>query len=353
MSEKRTTIRLDALEKSFGATRVLEALSLEVKAGEFLVLLGPSGCGKTTTMRIVAGLEDATSGDVYIDAKRVNDVPARERNIAMVFQNYGLYPHMTIAENIGYPLKLRGIDGAKRTELIRQAAERVELGPYLARKPRELSGGQRQRVALARALVRAPVAFLMDEPLSNLDAKLRGAMRSELKHLHHELGTTTLYVTHDQIEAMTLGSRVAVMNEGRVMQLDEPGRVYADPANLFVAGFMGSPPMNFVRGEIAEGHFRAPETDIALDGIAHRGPCIAGFRPEDAMLAEHGAIRGRVFAVEPLGDSTLVTVTAAFGRAVVRAPKDTAYEIDTPIAIDVPATRLFLFDPTTEARLRM
>ncbi len=348
-----TTIRLAGVTKSFGATRVLEALDLEVRAGEFMVLLGPSGCGKTTSMRIVAGLEEASSGDVYIDERRVNDVPARNRNIAMVFQNYGLYPHMTVAENIAYPLKLRGITGGEREQRVRRAAARVELEPYLQRRPRELSGGQRQRVALARALVREPVAFLMDEPLSNLDAKLRGSMRSELKHLHHELKTTTLYVTHDQVEAMTLGSRVAVMHQGRLMQLDEPGKVYADPANLFVAGFMGSPPMNFLRGELIEDAFVADGTRVHGITAHHRGACIAGFRAEDAGLTnEGGAIRGNVFAVEPLGDSTLVTLSCATGRVVVRARKDVHPAIDTALGISVDPARLFLFDPQTEQRIR-
>jgi multiple sugar transport system ATP-binding protein len=348
-----TTIRLSGVSKSFGATRVLEALDLEVRASEFMVLLGPSGCGKTTSMRIVAGLEDATAGDVFVDERRVNDVPARSRNIAMVFQNYGLYPHMTVAENIAYPLRLRGTPESEREQRVRRAAARVELEPYLQRKPRELSGGQRQRVALARALVREPVAFLMDEPLSNLDAKLRGSMRSELKHLHHELKTTTLYVTHDQVEAMTLGSRVAVMHQGRLMQLDEPGKVYADPANLFVAGFMGSPPMNFLRGELIEGAFVADGVRVAGIAARHRGACIAGFRAEDASLTDAGgAIRGTVFAVEPLGDSTLVTLSCPTGRVVLRARKDTQPAIDAPLGILVAPERLFLFDPQTEQRIR-
>jgi multiple sugar transport system ATP-binding protein len=348
-----TTIRLAGVTKSFGSTRVLEALDLQVRAGEFMVLLGPSGCGKTTSMRIVAGLEEATSGDVFIDERRVNDVPARSRNIAMVFQNYGLYPHMTVAENIAYPLKLRGVAEAEREQRVKRAAARVELEPYLQRKPRELSGGQRQRVALARALIREPVAFLMDEPLSNLDAKLRGSMRSELKHLHHELKTTTLYVTHDQVEAMTLGSRVAVMHQGKLMQLDEPGRVYADPANLFVAGFMGSPPMNFLRGALIDDAFVADGARVAGITVRYCGACIAGFRAEDASLtSEGGAIRGNVFAVEPLGDSTLVTLSCATGRVVVRARKDVRPAIDSALGISVDPERLFLFDPQTERRVR-
>jgi multiple sugar transport system ATP-binding protein len=306
-------------------------------------------------MRIIAGLEAASSGDVYIDERRVNEVPARSRNIARVFQNYGLYPHMTVADNIGYPLKLRGVTGAARADQIRRAAARVELEPYLSRMPRELSGGQRQRVALARALVREPVAFLMDEPLSNLDAKLRGAMRTELKHLHHELKTTTLYVTHDQVEAMTLGTRVAVMDRGRVMQLDEPGRIYADPANLFVAGFMGSPPMNFLRGTLADGVFSGAQTRIEGLPAGHRGDCIAGFRPEDGeLVATGGVLRGTVFATEPLGDSTLVTLQTATGpggRIVVRTHNDSRFGIDDALGVAVPPGRVYLFDPVTEKRI--
>ena len=245
-----TEVRLVDIEKRYGAFLALSKQSLTIESGEFLVLLGPSGCGKTTTMRMIAGLEDITSGDVLIDNDRVNDRPPKDRDIAMVFQNYGLYPHMNVAQNIGYPLKLRGMGKAERATRVLEIAEKVELEALLKRRPSELSGGQRQRVALARAIVRTPKIFLMDEPLSNLDAKLRVTMRAELKHLHHELGVTTIYVTHDQMEAMTLATRIAVMREGRIVQLDSPKKIYSEPIDLFVAGFIGSPSMNLIEGDV-------------------------------------------------------------------------------------------------------
>ncbi len=243
------TVDLERISKAFGSLTVLHELSLSVEPGEFMVLLGPSGCGKTTALRMIAGLESVTSGSIRIAGRDVTDVAPKNRDIAMVFQSYALYPHMTVAENIGYPLKIRKLPKAEIDKQVGEVAAQVQLDPLLARFPRQLSGGQRQRVALARAIVRRPAVFLMDEPLSNLDAKLRGHMRAELKHMQHQLGIATIYVTHDQIEAMTLGHRVAVLNQGRLQQIDTPHRIYDDPANIFVAGFVGSPPMNFVGGE--------------------------------------------------------------------------------------------------------
>ena len=250
---------------------------------EFLVLLGPSGCGKTTTMRMVAGLEEATSGDIYIDADRINGVLPKYRDVAMVFQSYALYPHLTVEDNIGYPLKIRKVPPAERKRQIAEVARRVELDSMLSRLPKELSGGQRQRVALARAIVRTPRVFLMDEPLSNLDAKLRTQMRAELKHLQHELQVTTIYVTHDQIEAMTLAHRVAVMNKGVIEQLGTPREIYNDPRTLFVAGFIGSPPMNLDSGGSDERrvHQRRLQDRRAWPGqrSARRPRCPSGGRP--------------------------------------------------------------------------
>ncbi|MEM1432127.1 MAG: ABC transporter ATP-binding protein, partial [Pseudomonadota bacterium] len=225
------TIELKNLVKRFGGFTALEGLDLAIEDGEFLVLLGPSGCGKSTTMRLVAGLEEPTDGDILIDGRRVNDIPARDRDLAMVFQNYALYPHMTVGENIGYPLKIARISRSERQRRVEAAAAKVEMGHLLARRPGELSGGQRQRVALARAIVRTPKLFLMDEPLSNLDAKLRTVMRAELKHLQRELGTTTIYVTHDQVEAMTLADRIVILNDARIQQMGTPADIYARPAN--------------------------------------------------------------------------------------------------------------------------
>src|SRR5215217_611042 len=266
--------------KTFGEMSVVDNLSLKIDDGEFIVLLGPSGCGKTTTLRMLAGLESVTSGDIFINGERINDVPTQHRDLAMVFQSYALYPHMTIAENIGYPLRVRKLDKADRTARVQRVAAMLEIESLLERKPRQLSGGERQRVALARAIVREPRAYLMDEPLSNLDARLRVQMRGELKRLQHQLGTTTIYVTHDQAEAMTLASRVAVMKKGRLQQFDTPMTIYNEPANRFVAEFVGSPSMNFIEGEIAAGTFMSDGLRIALNNTRAPGRVTLGIRPE-------------------------------------------------------------------------
>src|SRR6185503_9930352 len=263
-SSKMMSIKLNNLTKSFGETAAVDDLSLEVNDGEFVVLLGPSGCGKTTTLRMIAGLEQATSGNILIDGRRVNDIPTQRRDVAMVFQSYALYPHMTVAENIGYPLRIRKLDRELMRAKIQETAALLEIEPLLARKPRELSGGERQRVALARAIVRNPRAFLMDEPLSNLDAKLRLQMRAELKRLQKKLATTTVYVTHDQAEAMTLGHRVAVMHKGRLQQFDTPLEIYHHPANRFVAEFVGTPSMNFFAGELEGNQFTSGDIQLVL-----------------------------------------------------------------------------------------
>ncbi|WP_256370448.1 ABC transporter ATP-binding protein [Roseomonas sp. AR75] len=340
--------------KRWGGFVAVRDQSLTVKDGEFMVLLGPSGCGKTTTMRMVAGLEEPTSGDILIGPNRVNDLPPRERDVAMVFQSYGLYPHMSVADNIGYPLKLRGIRGAERARQVNAAADKVELGDLLHRKPRELSGGQRQRVALARAIVRRPQVFLMDEPLSNLDAKLRVSTRAEIKHLQYELGVTTIYVTHDQIEAMTLAHRVAVMSQGEIRQLDTPEAIYDRPADLFVAGFIGSPPMNLVRGEHAGGVFSAAGGVRALTRVAgHHGAAVLGIRPEDVTVTPAGAgdLDASVYAVELTGDSVLVTAQAGDARLIAKADRAWRAEPGTPIGLKLDTTRLHLFDADTTRRL--
>ena len=249
-------LQIKELNKWFGDNHVVKNLAIDVAPGEFLVLLGPSGCGKTTALRMVAGLEIADSGQILIGDAEVTEVLPKYRDVAMVFQSYALYPHKTVAENIGFPLKVRGLPQADRDQAVQDAATQVHMENLLDRYPRQLSGGQRQRVALARAIIRRPAVFLMDEPLSNLDAKLRGHMRAELKHMQHELGVTTIYVTHDQVEAMTLAHRVAVMDHGVLQQIGTPREVYDNPTNLFVAGFMGSPPMNFLHGRMERGRFR-------------------------------------------------------------------------------------------------
>ena len=259
------SITLKHLSKSWGSFVAVDDLNLEVFDTEFLVLLGPSGCGKTTTMRIIAGLEQETSGEVFIGTAKVNQLEPKDRDVAMVFQSYGLYPNMNVYENIRFPLKIRKIDPKTHPTRVNRAAEMVELTEFLHRKPSELSGGQKQRVALARAIVREPNVFLMDEPLSNLDAKLRVSTRAQIKHLHHEMQVTTIYVTHDQVEAMTLADRVVVLNKGVVQQIGTPSQIYDTPQNLFVAGFIGNPAMNLISGRIINNQFNAE--NISMSGF--------------------------------------------------------------------------------------
>jgi multiple sugar transport system ATP-binding protein len=347
-------VALQDIRKSFGPVEVVKGLNLNIGDGEFLVLLGPSGCGKTTALRMIAGLETATSGSIRIGERDVTNVLPKYRDVAMVFQSYALYPHMTVADNIGYPLKLRKMareDIAKRVEA---AAGKVDLVPYLERFPRQLSGGQRQRVALARAMVRTPSLFLMDEPLSNLDAKLRVHMRAELKHLQRELGTTTIYVTHDQIEAMTLAHRVAVMNAGIVQQIDTPREIYENPANLFVAGFMGSPPMNFIQGDIADGHFICAHGKVPVGRIAPRLDVTLGFRPEDAHIVEAGSaqLSGNVYSTEMTGHETIVTCSLAKEMVLVKEGKDYDAPIDAPAHVAVEASKVCVFDNKSGERIR-
>jgi len=346
-------VRLVDIEKRYGNFLAVPKQSLTIHDGEFLVLLGPSGCGKTTTMRMIAGLEDITSGDIMIKGERVNDKPPKDRDIAMVFQNYGLYPHMTGRQNIEYPLKLRGMPKADRKDRVRETAEKVELDALLERRPSELSGGQRQRVALARAIVRTPSIFLMDEPLSNLDAKLRVTMRAELKHLHHELGVTTVYVTHDQMEAMTLASRVAVMREGKIVQLDTPKKIYAEPADLFVAGFIGSPSMNLIDGAVKGGVFRADGVEVSVD-LADRDGVVLGIRPEELDITQDAkaAISGKLYALELTGESTLVTLRNGPSSVCARGHADFEADINSPCHLaPKDGARIHLFDRATGERL--
>ena len=347
------TVSLRNVRKSYGSVTVIDGLSLEVADREFLVLLGPSGCGKTTTMRMIAGLEDVTAGDLLIDGERVNDKPARHRDLAMVFQNYGLYPHMTVAENIGYPLKVQGLSPASRLPRVTAAAEQVELVPYLQRRPAELSGGQRQRVALARAIVRTPRLFLMDEPLSNLDAKLRTSMRAQIKHLQRDLATTTIYVTHDQVEAMTLADRIVIMDKGRIQQQGSPAEVYAWPASTFVASFIGSPPMNLLDGTIEGSGFRHPAGYVPQVGPAPPGPAILGQRPEDLRLcaAGEGHLAGEVFSSELLGDATLVSVRLGSALVTVKAGPSEGRRIGETVGVMIDAGRVHLFEARTGRRI--
>jgi multiple sugar transport system ATP-binding protein len=349
-----TQISLRGLHKVFGATHVVRDLNLDIEDKEFLVLLGPSGCGKTTTMRMVAGLEQATYGEICFDGNRINEVPTQQRDVAMVFQNYGLYPHMTVGENIGYPLKLRGFSASQREAGVMKAAERVGLGPYLHRLPRELSGGQRQRVALARSIVRKPKVFLMDEPLSNLDAKLRVAMRAEIKHLAYELQVTTIYVTHDQVEAMTLANRVAIMKDGVIMQLAPPDVIYSDPVNLYVAGFIGSPAMNLL-DVIAHTADVETENGLRISVVPPRhGPLTLGLRAEDMQLTSgpDAAFTAEVYAFELLGDATMITFKFGTQSIAVKGDKNIRLKFGDHVGVRFDASDLYWFDPASGERIR-
>ncbi len=344
-------IQLNNVSKRWGSFVGVEDFNLTIADQEFLVLLGPSGCGKTTTMRMIAGLEDASGGEIKIGDRVVNDLEPKDRDIAMVFQSYGLYPNMNVYENIRFPLKVRKIPTDEHHERVMRAAAMVELEPFLERKPAALSGGQRQRVALARAIVRKPSVFLMDEPLSNLDAKLRVSTRAQIKNLSHELKVTTIYVTHDQIEAMTLADRVVVMKQGVIQQVGAPTDIYDRPANTFVASFIGSPAMNLVAGQLSGGVFRAEGVEVT--GLsAPDGNVTLGFRAEDAEVVESGGeIQAPAYSVELLGDATMITVRIGDALVSVKAHKEYRANIGDPVGISVPARICHLFDSKTEARI--
>ena len=346
-------VNLKNITKRWGDVVGVDNQSLDIRDKEFLVLLGPSGCGKTTTMRMVAGLEEPSSGEIWIGERLVNDDLPKDRDVAMVFQNYGLYPHMTVRENIAYPLKVRNVPKGEWDRRIALASSRVQLDELLDRKPRQLSGGQRQRVALARAIVREPKVFLMDEPLSNLDAKLRVSTRAELKHLQHELATTTIYVTHDQIEAMTLADRVAVMNFGVIQQLAPPEEIYDKPANLFVAGFIGSPAMNLVKGETNNGAFHAEGMSVPGIGGGSRSSVTLGIRPEDLTVVEagEGDFEAPVYATELTGEAVLVTVTAGGQHISARGSRHMRKAIGETVGIKAVTSHTHLFDQQTEQRI--
>lgn len=351
-------ISFNHITKRFGNNNVVDDLSLEINDGEFVVLLGPSGCGKTTTLRMLAGLETISDGDIFIDSERVNDVPTQHRDLAMVFQSYALYPHMTVAENIGYPLRVRKIGAAERIQRINRVGALLEIQSLLDRKPKQLSGGERQRVALARAIIREPRAYLMDEPLSNLDARLRVQMRAELKRLQQQLGTTTIYVTHDQAEAMTLAHRVAVMKQGKLQQFDTPLNIYNQPANRFVAEFVGSPCMNFIEGliDLADRRFvsEAFVVNLADDQIAglqsHSKRVVLGIRPEHVQICEQSqpqAIAATVYVTELMGNETLVFVSVVNNRLIVRAPAEFRAAVETKVWLNPAIEKAHFFDAET------
>jgi multiple sugar transport system ATP-binding protein len=346
-------IQLNNIQKRWGAIWGVRDVNLDIADEEFVVFLGPSGCGKTTTMRMIAGLEEPSEGEIVMDGEVMNDIDARDRDVAMVFQGYALYPNMTIYENIRFPLRMRGVPKEQHDALIRRAAGLVELVDYLDRKPSALSGGQRQRAALARAIVRQPHAFLMDEPLSNLDAKLRQHMRVQIKHIQRELKITTVYVTHDQIEAMTLADRIVIMDKGAIQQIGTPDEIYNDPANTFVANFIGAPPMNLIAGRMEQGIFTAP--GVRVDGLPakHDGKVTLGVRPEDCTVtADGGHLTGIVYGVEPTGDMTYLTIKADDKLIEVKAHRDYRADLNSDASVGFDPKRIYLFDTASGQRLR-
>jgi multiple sugar transport system ATP-binding protein len=359
-----SSVTLVGVTKRFGAVVALDDLDLEVSDGEFLVLVGPSGCGKTTALRIIAGLEDASSGQVYVGDREVTDVPPKDRDIAMVFQDYALYPHMSIFDNLAFALQMRRTPRPEMRRQVENVAELLGLGALLDRKPAQISGGERQRVALGRAIIREPKAFLMDEPLSNLDAKLRVTMRAELSRLHRRLGTTIIFVTHDQVEAMTMAERIAVLHEGCLQQLDTPQGLYDRPRNLFVAGFIGSPAINVlaVRREdqalVGEG-FRLPWQQLPLGESAERGALperlLVGVRSEEVRILDGEQPdpvvplgEGTVDLIETLGSDTYLTVSGSWGSIVVRVDPRGGYTVGRRLPVGLLPERLHLFDAETE-----
>ena len=353
-------VEFKQLTKRYGTNEVVHAINLDIADGEFIVLLGPSGCGKSTTLRMLAGLEDISDGHILINARVVNEVESRDRDIAMVFQDYALYPHMTVYGNMAFSLRYRNVARREIDRRVREAAEILALTPYLERYPKGLSGGQRQRVAMGRAIVRKPQVFLFDEPLSNLDAKLRGTMRVEMKKLHQQLGVTTVYVTHDQIEAMTLADRVVVMNAGHIEQIGTPEEVYHSPASLFVAGFIGAPAMNMIpaRRE-GEGGLRLRDSElIALPrAAAAQSDLVLAVRPEDVDISSAASAAGRVTlpatidVVEPLGADTLVFATMAGHPMAVRVRPELRPQRGMSVHLSFDLARAHLFDAATGRRL--
>jgi multiple sugar transport system ATP-binding protein len=332
----------------------VNSVSLNIEDGEFIVLLGPSGCGKTTTMRLIAGLEEITDGEIYIGDELVNDIDPRKRDVSMVFQNYSLFPHMSIRNNLAYPLKIKKIPRETQTKLIHEVAELVELSELLDRKPAELSGGQRQRVALGRALIRKPRLFLMDEPLSNLDAILRLSMRSELKNLHYKLKVTTIYVTHDQVEAMTLADRIAVMNKGDLLQFDKPNNIYDQPSNSFVAGFIGNPAMNLVDGAIQDGEFKSAFFNFRCT-IPYHGKITLGIRPQNIKIcSDQDAFgSGRIFSSEMTGEYSLINLKAADKQLCIKEDRNYIGKIDELIHFNFEQSDCYFFDSETGDRLHL
>jgi multiple sugar transport system ATP-binding protein len=354
------SLRLENITKRFGVKDALRGLTLEAGEGEFVVLLGPSGCGKSTLLRIIAGLEEPDEGVVRLRGRDITRLDPRHRDVAMVFQGYALYPHMTIAENIGYPMRVRRRPAPEISAEVERIGARLGLAHLLRNHPRQLSGGERQRVALARAIIRRPQAFLMDEPLSNLDARLRVDMRAELKHLQHELSVVTLYVTHDQTEAMTLASRIAIIKDGLLQQYATPSEVYRRPANLSVAGFVGSPSMNLLPGVIESGVFRraglsVEPTPEQLAAIGARREITLGIRPEDidfSLTSQPSWTEARVWVTEDLGNETLLRLALDDVHVTLRAPAGVRADFDSPGWFRIRREQIHWFDSKTTGAIR-
>ena len=347
------------VRKTFGQVEILKGIDIEIDAGEFLILVGPSGCGKSTLLNMIAGLDVPTEGAIRIADRDVTWLPPKDRDIAMVFQSYALYPNMNVAENIAFGLEMRKVPKAQRAAAVERVSKMLQIGHLLDRKPGQLSGGQRQRVAMGRALARDPKLFLFDEPLSNLDAKLRVEMRAEIKLLHQRTKTTTVYVTHDQVEAMTLGDRIAVMKDGQVQQFGTPDDIYARPATKFVAEFIGSPAMNMVTAQSGAGGLSVKGLSLPLGATqvsslaAASGEVIYGLRPEDISLVEagSGALQGSIAMLEPTGPETYVLVDTAVGKLTVRVPGRVTHGVDDAVGLSWSHEALHLFDAGTERRL--
>lgn len=351
-----SSLKLVDLKKSYGEVEVLHGINLDVEPGEFIVVVGPSGCGKSSLLRMIAGLEYVTSGDIYIADKRVNHIEPKARDIAMVFQNYALYPHMTVFNNMAYGLKMRGFPKTEIALRVNEAAALLQLSPLLKRKPQALSGGQRQRVAMGRAIVRQPVVFLFDEPLSNLDAKLRMDMRLEVKKLQRKLNITCVYVTHDQTEAMTLADRIVVLNKGYAEQIGSPDDIYHTPSTAFVAGFMGNNGMNCLNARPVESGFVIGEEACLLSStrkVDDAKPLLLGVRPEDVQICSDSGLAFDIDMVEVLGSDTLLHgVVATSHRLTVRVKSETRYSINQRVYVSIDPSKLHLFDKDTGKRIR-
>lgn len=353
----------------YGDSKAVDDFNLVIDDKEFIIFVGPSGCGKSTTLRMIAGLEEISSGDLFMDGQKMNHVSPSDRDIAMVFQNYALYPHMTVRQNIAYSLKIRGMSKEVIAEKVAEVAKLLKLEPYLDRKPGQLSGGQKRRVAMGRAMVRHPKVFLMDEPLSNLDAKLRGEMRIEIANLYQKLDATFIYVTHDQTEAMTLGTRIVVMKDGKIQQIDTPKNLFEHPANLFVAGFIGTPPMNFLDATLDKERDRVylqtnhHEQEISLakaqefeENGAFGKNLVLGIRPNDVIISQTmtpSSLTGKVQVYEMLGEDAIVHVRLEGSRqtVIVKSPSTDSYQVGDSVYLTFPEDRLYLFDKATEVAL--